>query len=95
MWLDGQCTQTLIHPAQSVWAVAVLGNGDIATGCNDGVIRIFTRSSERVAEHVVQEAYDAEVSKSTVSSNQVGDVDKSKLPGPERLLSPGSKDAQV
>lgn len=33
----------------SVWCVTVLVNGDIAAGASDGLIRVYTRSEERVA----------------------------------------------
>ena len=32
VWIDGDCRQTISHPAQSVWAVCTLANGDIVTG---------------------------------------------------------------
>lgn len=34
----------------AVWTVACLSNGDIAAGTSDGLIRVFTRSEERVAD---------------------------------------------
>ena len=32
VWEGGECIQTVTHPSQSVWSVAVLSNGDICTG---------------------------------------------------------------
>ena len=32
VWRKGQCDQIITHPAQSVWCVTVLPNGDIVTG---------------------------------------------------------------
>lgn len=32
VWQGGECTQTLTLPAQSVWCVAALNNGDIVAG---------------------------------------------------------------
>jgi phospholipase A-2-activating protein len=32
VWRDGACVQTIPHPTMSVWAVCVLGNGDIVSG---------------------------------------------------------------
>jgi len=40
--------QILLHPA-CVWNVIGLPNGDIATCCDDGTLRVFTRNSDRVA----------------------------------------------
>ncbi|KAI3633870.1 hypothetical protein MIR68_008202 [Amoeboaphelidium protococcarum] len=95
VWQNDANVQTIIHPTQSVWCIATLANGDFITGGNDGFLRIFTRSEARVAAADVLQQYDAAVSKSTVHSNQVGDVDKSKLPGPERLHQVGKKDGEV
>jgi len=33
----------------TVWCVTVLANGDIAAGSSDGLVRVFTKSEERVA----------------------------------------------
>ena len=32
IWCDNECQQTIAHPTETVWAVTVLGNGDIVTG---------------------------------------------------------------
>jgi len=29
---SGDCVQTITHPAQSIWSVCVLSNGDVVTG---------------------------------------------------------------
>eukprot|EP00961_Rhodomonas_salina_P190735 2573495-Rhodomonas_salina.1 len=42
VWRDGQCVLSLPH-AGSVWGVAALPNGDIATACSDAMARVFTR----------------------------------------------------
>ena len=31
IWKDGKCEQSIVHPAQSVWSVCTLPNGDIVT----------------------------------------------------------------
>ena len=95
VWRDGVCVQTLLHPAQSIWCLDVLPNGDIVTGANDGIIRLFTRELSRIASEEELKAYEEQISKSTIHANQVGDVDKSKLPGLEALQNPGKKDAEV
>ena len=33
VWNGTECEQTIFLPAQSIWAVAVLANGDIVAGC--------------------------------------------------------------
>jgi hypothetical protein len=47
--IDGELVQTLTHPAISVWTVATMPNGDIVTGCSDGVVRVFSRNESRWA----------------------------------------------
>ena len=36
---DGQPAQTIPHPGV-VWSVEALPNGDLVTGCQDGVVRV-------------------------------------------------------
>ncbi|KAJ3163096.1 hypothetical protein HDU86_002265, partial [Geranomyces michiganensis] len=95
IWKNGNCVQTIFHPTPSVWSVAYLPNGDIVSGASDGIARIFTRSAERVASAEVQKAFDESVASQAIPSNQVGDVDKNKLPGLDVLAKPGQKDGQV
>lgn len=88
--IDGECAQTLVHPAISVWTVSTMPNGDIVTGCSDGVVRIFSASEERWASAGQIEAYDQQVASTALPAQQVGDVKKSDLPGLEALSQPGS-----
>ena len=56
VWRDGQCVQTITHPAISIWTVAACPEtGDIASGASDNIIRIFSRDPERQAEPEVCE----------------------------------------
>jgi phospholipase A-2-activating protein len=48
--------QILRHPG-SVWDVLALPNDDLVTCCQDGKVRIFTRSSERMASLDVRERF--------------------------------------
>jgi len=88
--LDGECTQTIVHPAISVWAVSTMPNGDIVSGCSDGVVRVFSESEERWASVQDLKEYEHKVAGQALSSQQVGDVKKSDLPGPEALNAPGT-----
>ncbi|KAJ3262722.1 hypothetical protein HDU77_000238 [Chytriomyces hyalinus] len=90
-----KCVQTIQHPCTSVWCVTALENGDIVTGGSDAVVRIFTTNPERAASLNEVKAYDDSVAKHQIPSNQVGDVDKTKLPGLERLANPGTPDQVV
>ncbi|KAI9351098.1 WD40-repeat-containing domain protein [Zopfochytrium polystomum] len=95
IWDGTTCVQTITHPCVSVWCVAVLPNGDVATGGSDGVVRIFTRAPERIASEDDIKTFDAAVASQALPSNQVGDVDKSKLPGLDALLNPGRPDQVI
>ncbi|KAG0234808.1 hypothetical protein BGW41_000987 [Actinomortierella wolfii] len=95
VWEGGKSTQAIVHPCVSVWCVTAFPNGDIATGGSDGVVRIFTRNKERVADEALLKAYDEENAASAIPSNQVGDIKKDDLPGPEALQQPGRKDQEV
>ncbi|RDB21127.1 Phospholipase A-2-activating protein [Hypsizygus marmoreus] len=95
VWQDGECTQTIVHPAISVWAVSTMPNGDIVSGCSDGVVRVFSNSKERWASEADLKEYDAKVASQALPSQQVGDVKKSDLPGLEALTQPGKKPGEV
>ncbi|KAG0207786.1 hypothetical protein BGX33_006640 [Mortierella sp. NVP41] len=95
VWENGRCTQTIIHPCVSVWCVAALPNGDIVSGGSDGFVRVFTRTAERIADADTLKAYDEENATAAIPSNQVGDIKKDDLPGPEALGQPGRKDQEV
>ena len=87
---DGECLQTLVHPAISVWTVSTMPNGDIVTGCSDGVVRVFSSDEARWAAADQLKAYDDMVAAQALPAQQVGDVNKSDLPGPEALAERGA-----
>ncbi|KAF9427977.1 hypothetical protein BGZ94_003706 [Podila epigama] len=95
VWENGTCTQAIVHPCVSVWCVSALPNGDIVSGGSDGFVRVFTRSADRVANAETLKAYDEENASTAIPSNQVGDIKKDDLPGPEGLEQPGRKDQDV
>lgn len=95
IWEDGELVQTITHPAISVWAVATMPNGDIVTGCSDGVVRVFSRDESRWADAETLQAFENQVASQAIPSESVGDVKKTDLPGPEVLERPGNKDGQV
>lgn len=78
-----------MHPAISVWAVSTMPNGDIVSGSSDGVVRVFSTSEERWATEGDLREYDEKIASQAISSQQVGDVKKSDLPGVEALTVPG------
>jgi len=86
---DGDCIQTIIHPAVSVWVVSSLPNGDIVSGCSDHVVRVFSVAEERWLPEADLKLYDEQVANQALPSQQIGDVKKSDLPGLEALNTPG------
>lgn len=64
--LDSQCVQTLDHP-RGVWSVSVLDNGDLVTGCQDGVVRIWSQNTTRKADDALLASYQQEIIQSRVS----------------------------
>ena len=97
IWNGLECIQTITHPAISVWSVAVCAeNGDIVTGASDRLVRVFTRSPERVADGETTRHFDDAVKESSIPQQSLGDINKEKLPGPEFLEQKrGTKEGQV
>ncbi|XP_030382821.1 phospholipase A-2-activating protein [Scaptodrosophila lebanonensis] len=86
----------ILHPAISVWSVTCLTNGDIVTGCSDGVIRVFSQVPERQASEGVRKAFTLAVSARAADMNQeIGGIKKTELPGPEALLTNGTREGQT
>lgn len=61
VWQNGTNIETFHLPAQSVWSVDCLTNGDIVTGSSDGVVRIFTQDENRYADQLTLNQFDEEV----------------------------------
>ncbi|KAJ0161484.1 Ubiquitin homeostasis protein lub1 [Colletotrichum tanaceti] len=97
IWKGNECVQTITHPAISVWTVAAnQETGDIVTGASDGIARVFTRSTERTAAAEAVSAFEESVKASAIPQQQLPDINKEKLPGPEFLQSrSGTKEGQV
>ncbi|RSL76342.1 hypothetical protein CEP51_010043 [Fusarium floridanum] len=97
IWRGTECVQTITHPAISVWTVASNHEtGDIVTGASDSISRVFTRSPERTADEATLKEFEESVKASAIPQQQVGGINKEKLPGPEFLTSKsGTKEGQV
>ncbi|KAI8968864.1 phospholipase A-2-activating protein [Mycotypha africana] len=95
IWKDGQCIQTLQQPCISVWTVDILPNHDIVVGGSDAAVRLYTREAERMAPVQTQKEFEELLANQAIPSNQMEDINKEKLPGPEALKSPGQKEGQV
>ncbi|XP_046904858.1 phospholipase A-2-activating protein [Hypomesus transpacificus] len=97
IWRQGDCTQTIRLPAQSVWCCCILPNGDIAIGASDGIIRVFTEAEDRIASPQDLQAFEDELSKTTIDpkTGDLGDIKIEDLPGREHLDEPGNRDGQT
>ena len=97
IWQNTECVQTITHPAISVWAVAVNPQtGDIITGASDKAARIFSRDPNRTADPSVISAFDEAVQGSSIPQEQLGEIKKTDLPGPEFLYQKnGTKEGQI
>ncbi|KAG5953574.1 hypothetical protein E4U53_004673 [Claviceps sorghi] len=97
VWKGSECIQTITHPAISVWTVAADAvTGDIVTGASDGVARVFTRRPDQVADKDILAEFDTSVKASAIPQQQLGGINKEKLPGPEFLAAKcGTKEGQV
>lgn len=97
VWNGTQCVQTITHPAISVWGVAACKeNGDIVTGASDRITRVFSRSPDRQASPEVVQQFESSVQQSAIPQQQVGNINKEKLPGPDFLQrKSGTKEGQV
>ncbi|XP_054743311.1 phospholipase A-2-activating protein-like [Anastrepha obliqua] len=88
--------EAIVHPAQSVWSVACLKNGDIVTGSSDGVVRVFTKDPARYANELTMNAFKHAVeTRKSQMSDEIGGVKKTDLPGPEALLRNGTREGQT
>ncbi|CAM9787363.1 unnamed protein product, partial [Ectocarpus sp. 8 AP-2014] len=60
VWRGSERGQSIPHPS-GLWCVCALPNGDFATGCQDHVVRVWTRAPERAAPAEVAQAFDQSV----------------------------------
>lgn len=97
VWKGTECIQTITHPAISVWGVAVCAEtGDIVSGASDRIARVFTRDPDRVADAETTKFFEDSVKESSIPQQQLPEVNKEKLPGPEFLVQKsGTKEGQV
>lgn len=96
VWNGTQCIQNITLPAISVWSVAVSESGDIVSGSSDRIARVFTRDPSRRADPTVIAQFENAVRESAIPKQQVGNINKEKLPGPDFLKrKAGTKEGQV
>uniref|UniRef100_A0A1A9WEX5 Phospholipase A-2-activating protein n=1 Tax=Glossina brevipalpis TaxID=37001 RepID=A0A1A9WEX5_9MUSC len=86
----------LLLPVQSIWSVACLKNGDIVTGCSDGIARVFTKDPLKFADDKLLGAYEKAIESRKIQiSEELGGIKKTDLPGPEVLLTQGNREGQT
>ena len=97
VWRGDHCVQTITHPAISVWCVATCAeNGDIVSGASDRMVRVFSKDKSRYGDAQVIAEFEESVKSSSIPQQQVGEVNKENLPGPEFLQQKsGTKEGQV
>lgn len=98
VWKGSECVQTITHPAISVWSVAVCqDNGDIVSGASDNVVRVFTRSAERIADQETIAQFNEAVKSSAIPQQQLNQqINKESLDTPDWLkIYSGKKDGEV
>lgn len=86
-----QLGDALSVPAQSVWSVCALKNGDIVSGSSDAVVRVFTKDAAAMVDEETQRIYDANVATFRAEKTKdLGGIKVNDLPGPESLLVEGT-----
>jgi phospholipase A-2-activating protein len=72
-------------------------SGDIVSGASDGVIRIFTRHADRVADEETISQFEESVKSSSIPQQQMGgQINKEKLDGPDWLkIYSGKKEGEI
>lgn len=89
--------QTIAVPAQSPWSITTMQNGDLAVGCSDATIRIFTRNTALVAGEDELQSYENELSKCEIANNasDLGNIDVKALPSRSILKTDGNAEGQT
>jgi phospholipase A-2-activating protein len=91
VWKDGECVAVLRHPS-TVWTVCALPNGDLVTGCSDGVVRVWTCDPSRVASDEEIAAHQAALDAAEAAVLEAKRDKLKKLPGLEALAKPGARE---
>lgn len=96
--MGGECLGVIKHPG-CVWSVAFLSQGDLVSGCADGVARIWSADSSRKASDDAIAAFEAHVQlyheKSKAKQGDDGEGQKLELQSPAALQQPGTQDGQT
>lgn len=102
IFYEGKINQVVAIPAISVWSVCFLDNGDIAAGCSDNRVYVFTVDASRQASDDMIALYNSELEKVSQPMDtteelpeEVGGVKVKDMPGPDALLLNGKRNGQT
>lgn len=95
IWRDSKVIQAITLPCISVWCVSVLPNDDFVVGSSDNQLRVFTRSSDRVAPEYQLQEFKQLVQESAISEQSVDDLKKTDIPSYEALEKPGKQEGST
>ena len=70
VWRQGNVVAVIGVPAQSIWCVALLSNGDIVAGASDAYIRVFTSNPERYADPATLQAFEEQVAQDQLEAQK-------------------------
>lgn len=89
---DGSLVQEVIVPALSVWCLTSIPNGDLAAGCSDNRVWIFTRDAKRLADEATTAVYEAGLAERKPKHAPATPLP---LASADELNQPGSKEGDV
>lgn len=95
IWQAGSSTQSIRVPAQTLWSVCTLANGDLLVGCSNGNIYVYTQDERLHAPPAIQKEIEEEVSKTSLQLSELGDIKVDKLPNKDALYIPGKKEGET
>lgn len=81
--------QTITLPCISIWCLSTIGD-DIVVGSSDNYIRVFTKDETKFASSKELEVFEDSIKNSTIAEQSV-EINKTDVPGYERLNSPGKE----
>ena len=95
IWQTGESIQSIRVPAQTLWSVCTLANGDLLVGCSNGNVYVYTQDERLYAPAALQEEIKEDVSKTSLQMSDLGDIKVDKLPNKDALYIPGKKEGET
>lgn len=94
---QSEALQTIRLPSTTVWSVCSLTNTDIAAGCSDGRIFVFTQDPSRTATMSEISAFEEELASSSIQTKtgDLGQIKVDDLPNEDALKKPGTREGQT